>query len=131
VAPERLAGRAGERGSVAVEFTLVAPLIVAVALVVLQAALAIHVRTTLTAAAAEGARAAALAGASLGAGEQRARALLEGNLAEGLVTEVRAARELEDGQLVTSVTVQARLPLLGLLGVTTMQVTGHAIQERA
>jgi len=133
VAPDpcRPARRAGERGSAAVEFALVAPLVIAIALLVLQVALAVHVRTTLIAAAAEGARAAALAGAPLQAGEQRARALLEGNLAEGLVTDVRAERGVEDGQLVTSVTVQARLPLLGLLGVTTMRVTGHAIQERA
>ena len=46
-----------DRGSAVVEFALVTPLLLLVALAVLQVTLALHVRSTLTAAAAEGARA--------------------------------------------------------------------------
>ena len=56
----------GDRGSAVVEFALVTPLLLLVALAVLQITLALHVRSTLTAAAAEGARAGALAYAGLG-----------------------------------------------------------------
>lgn len=120
-----------ERGSAVVDFALVAPVLVAVALVVLQVALTLHVRSTLTAAAAEGARVAALAGSQLSAGEQRARELLDGNLAAGVVTQVRAARVVEHGIVMTRVQIDARLPLLGMLGPEAMEIVGHALQEQA
>ena len=66
----------GDRGSAVVEFALVTPLLLLVALAVLQVTLALHVRSTLTAAAAEGARAGALAGAGLGVAESRTRDVL-------------------------------------------------------
>lgn len=118
-----------DRGSAAVEFALVAPLLVGVALVVLQLALTLHIRSTLTAAAAEGARVAALAGSELATGERRTRELLDGNFAGGVVTSVHATRVVEHGLLVTQVQIQARLPLVGMLGPETMQITGHALQE--
>ena len=58
-----------DSGSAIVDFVLVAPLLIAVALAILQVILVMHVRTVLTSAAAEGARAAALAGADPRAGE--------------------------------------------------------------
>ncbi len=106
-------------------------MLLAVALLVLQLSLTLHVRSTLTAAAAEGARVAALAGSGLPAGERRARELLEGNIASEVVTGVHASRVLQDGHLVTQVQIDARLPLLGLLGPQTLQIAGHAIQEHA
>ncbi|MDO8732269.1 MAG: pilus assembly protein [Actinomycetota bacterium] len=120
-----------DRGSAAVEFALVAPLLIAVALVVLQVALTLHVRSTLTAAAAEGARVAALAGSQLSTGERRTRELLAGNLAEGVVTSVHATRVVEHGLLVTRMQIDARLPLIGMLGPESMQISGHALQEHA
>ncbi|HBJ72776.1 MAG TPA: pilus assembly protein TadE [Actinobacteria bacterium] len=120
-----------ERGSSVVEFVLVAPLLVGVALVVLQFALALHVRSTMTAAAAEGARVAALAGSQLDMGERRTRELLDGNLAASLVTSIRATRVVEHGIVMTRVQIEARLPLLGMLGPASMNVTGHALQEHA
>ncbi len=108
-----------------------APLLLAVALVVLQLSLALHVRSTLTAAAAEGARVAALAGSELPAGERRARELLDGNLASGVVTGVHAGRVIQDGVVMTEVRIDARLPLLGLFGPQSLQIAGHAIQEHA
>ena len=123
--------REGDRGNATVEFALVTPILLALALGVLQLALVLHVRTTLTAAAAEGARAAALAGADLSAGERRARALLDGNIAEGVVESVVVQRERRDAALLVAVRIDARLPLLGMLGPTAMVVEGHAVQEQA
>ena len=121
----------GERGSALVEFALVAPLLVLVAVAVMQVALTLHVRSTLTTAAAEGARAAALAGSELSAGERRTRDLLDGNLASSVVTGVHASRILERGVVMTQIQIDARLPLFGLLGPDLLQVTGHALEEHA
>ena len=121
----------GERGSAVVDFALVAPLLILVAVAVMQVALTLHVRSTLTAAAAEGARAAALAGSELSAGERRTRDLLDGNLASSVVTGVHASRVLERGVVMTQIQIDARLPLFGLLGPNLMQVTAHALEEHA
>lgn len=122
---------ARDEGNATVEFALVAPLLIAVALAVLQIALALHLRATITAAAAEGARAAALSGADLGAGERRTRDLLMGNIASDVVEGIEVRREMHDGALVVVVEVDARLPLIGLLGPSIMQVAGHALAEQA
>lgn len=118
-----------ERGSAVVEFALVAPLVLLLGLAVLQVALALHVRATLTSAAAEGARAAALAGSDPSAGVRRARQLLAQNIAQSAVTRVTAARTTEQGLSVMAVRIDARLPLVGLLGPTVMTVVGHALEE--
>ena len=119
----------GDRGSAVVEFVLVAPLVLLLGLAVLQVALALHVRATLTAAAAEGARAAALAGSDPAAGIRRARSLLDANLAGPVVRDVSAARATVDGLPVITVRIVGRLPLVGLLGPTALVVEGHALQE--
>ena len=118
-----------DRGSAVVEFVLVAPLIVLLACAVLQVALALHVRATLTSAAAEGARAAALAGADPDAGVRRARALLDQNIAAAVVQRITAQRSSVSGLPVIAVRIDATLPLVGLLGPTALSVTGHALQE--
>ena len=119
----------GDTGSAVVEFALVTPLLLVLLLGVLQIALAMHVRATLTAAAAEGARVAALSGSSLSRGEQRTRDVLADSLAGGRVAGVSASRERLAGVEVVAITVTASLPLSGLLGPTSLQVTGHAVQE--
>lgn len=119
----------GDAGNAVVEFALVVPILLAVALAVLQLALALHVRATLTSAAAEGARAAALAGADIGAGERRVRDVLGTTIGAGLVDAIDVHREWRDGDLVTAVGIDATLPLLGLLGPTAMRIEGHALQE--
>jgi Flp pilus assembly protein TadG len=119
----------GDAGSAVVEFALVTPLLLVLLLGVLQIALAMHVRATLTAAAAEGARVAALSGSSLIRGEQRTRDVLTESLAGGGVAGVSASRERLAGVTVVEVKVTASLPLIGLLGPTSLQVTGHAVQE--
>lgn len=120
-----------DRGNATVEFALVTPILLALALAVLQLALALHARASLTAAAAEGARAAALAGNDLSAGERRARQLIEGNLAGSLVEGIEVHRQRHGAALLLAVRIDARLPLVGLLGPTAMVVEGHAVQERA
>jgi Flp pilus assembly protein TadG len=118
-----------DRGSAMVEFALVAPLLIGLALVVVQVALVLHVRTTLTAAAAEGSRAAAMAGSSVHMGEQRTRAVLSGNVAESVIESVEVGTMVDAGVAYSQVTIHARLPLLGLLGPTAMSIRGRSIQE--
>lgn len=123
--------RMNDQGNSTVDFALVAPLLVGVVLVVLQVALTLHVRSTLTAAAGEGARMAAMVGADSALGEQRAREVLVGNFASSVITQVRVQQVRESGLVLSQVTIQARLPLLGLLGPAVLEVTGRAIQEHA
>ena len=113
------------------EFALVAPLLLIVALGVLQVTLALHVRSTLTAAAAEGARAGALAGAGLGLAESRTRDVLADALGGDAAEDIVATRARLDGVDVVRVRVTARLPLLGTLGPTALTVEGHAIREQS
>jgi len=119
-----------DRGSAVVEFALVTPLLLLVALAVLQVTLALHVRSTLTAAAAEGARAGALAGSGLGIAESRTRDVLADALGGDAAQDVAASRTRIDGVGMVRVRVTARLPLLGTLGPTALTVEGHAIEER-
>jgi Flp pilus assembly protein TadG len=123
--------RRGEAGSAVVEFALVMPLLVTVCLAVVQFALLLDVRSTLASAAAEGARAAALAGADPRAGVARTRALLDQNVAGSAVRSVTARPEILDGLPVMTVHVEADLPLLGLLGPTVLAVDGRALREDA
>ena len=120
-----------DRGSAVVEFALVTPLLLLVALAVLQVILALHVRSTLTAAAAEGARAGALAGAGLAIAESRTRDVLGDALDGDAAQDVVASRTRLEGVEVVRVRVTARLPLLGTLGPTALTVEGHAIAERS
>lgn len=113
------------------EFALITPLLLLVALAVLQLTLALHVRTTLTSAAAEGARGAALAGSDLAIGEGRARDLMVASIAGPAVRDVRGALVLVDGVRVVEMTVTADLPVIGILGPLPMSVTGRAVVERA
>jgi hypothetical protein len=121
--------RCRDRGSAVVEFVLVAPLLFAVTLSVLQVLLTLHVRATLTSAAAEGARAAALAGADPAAGVRRTRKLLDDGLAGSVVRDVSARAVVTGGLPVMAVRIDAVLPLLGLLGPQALTVEGHAVRE--
>lgn len=118
-----------DRGSAAVEFVLVAPLVLLLTVAVVQLALAVHVRTTLTSAAAEGARAAALAGADPTAGVRRAEDLLDQTLSGHAVRQVSAHADRVGALDVMVVRIEATLPLVGLLGPTALSVEGRALQE--
>lgn len=120
----------GERGAAVPEFVMVAALLTLVALSVMQLGLALHVRNTAVDAAAEGARYAALAGASLDDGAERTRDLLTAALGPGYARGVSAEYADRLGHPATVVTVRAPLPLLGLFGLDdALEVSGHAAVE--
>lgn len=119
-----------EHGSAAVEFLLVSVLVLALLLGVVQVALAVHVRSLATDAAAEGARVAARADRGLADGAARTRALLADALTGAYARDVTAGRTTLDGAPVVEVTVRAPLPVVGLLGPGgTLTVRGHALEE--
>lgn len=118
-----------DRGSAVVEFVLVSPLVLLLLLGIVQLGLAMHVRSTLTSAAAEGARVAALAGADPLAGIARTQSLVEETLADSVVRDI-TAQEASLGEIdVMVVRVDATLPLVGLLGPTALTVEGRALKE--
>jgi len=120
-----------DRGSAPAEFVMVGALLVVLALSVVQLALALHVRTTVLDAAAEGARVAALAGSDRAQGVARTHDLIAAAVGERYARDVTAATGTVLGHPVVSITVRTTLPLLGLLGVDRgMEVTGHAAVER-
>ncbi|MCU0266208.1 MAG: pilus assembly protein [Actinomycetia bacterium] len=119
-----------EEGSAVVDFVLVSVLVVLLFLGVVQLGVALHVRNTLVAAAAEGARYAANADREPDDGAQRARALIEESFGSDLVQDVAAGFEDVAGSRTVVVEVRARLPLVGLLGPDqTLVVRGHAWDE--
>lgn len=121
---------ADDRGSAPVEFTLVGVLLTVVTLSVLQVALALHVRSTLIDAAAEGARYAALADSSLAEGVERSRDLIGSALGPGYARDVSVAVD-ESGEIpIVTVSVRSPLPLVGLAGLDgTLEVSGRAALE--
>ena len=119
-----------ERGSAPVEIVLVGGLLTLLTVSVLQLALALHVRSTLIDAAAEGARHAALADSSLAAGVERSRNLIGTAVGASYAREVSADLGTYAGHPVVVVTVRAPLPLLGLLGPDrVLEVSGRAALE--
>jgi Flp pilus assembly pilin Flp len=119
-----------DRGSAPVEFVLVGTLLTLVLLAVLQLALALHVRTTLIDAAAEGARFAALADSSLEAGVERSRELISTAIGPRYAGDVGAGFGTFGEHPVVVVTVRAPLPMVGLFGVDgALEVSGRAALE--
>jgi len=96
---------------------------------VLQLGLVLHVRATLVDCAAEGARYGALADRSPADGAQRTRDLIALSLSPGYARDVTAEATVLDGLDVVRVEVTAPLPVLGLLGPSTLDVDGHALRE--
>ena len=120
---------ASEAGNASVEFALVAPLLMLVALAVLQLMLAIHVRSVVTSAAIEGARVAALADGDLARAESRTRSILESNIAGAAVHSITASQVTEGENEMFAMVVETELPLIGFYGPTSMKLTGHALAE--
>lgn len=124
------ARRRDERGSAVAEFTMVAALLTLLCLGVLQLALALHIRNTVQDAAAEGARVAALAGATLDDGAQRTRELITLGIGAGYAENVSAGYTVVAELRSIEVRVIAPLPLIGLFGIASgLEVTGHAAVE--
>ena len=120
---------ASEDGNASVEFALVAPLLMLVALAVLQLMLAIHVRSVVTSAAIEGARVAALVDGDLARAESRTRSILESNIAGAAVQSITASQVTEGENEMFAMVVETELPLIGFYGSTSMKLTGHALAE--
>jgi Flp pilus assembly protein TadG len=110
---------------------MVSVLLVALLLAVLQLGLALHVRNTVTDAAAEGARFASLADATPADGAQRTRDLIATALGPGYAADVTVAEGQHLGVPSVEVTVRAALPLFGLLGADRgLEASGHAAIEQ-
>jgi len=121
-----------ERGSAVVDFVLVIVVLVPLFLGIMQVALVLHVRNTLTSAASEGARYAATVDRSLDAGVARTRNQIDGAIAERFASGVTASSVLVRGAQGVRVDVRAEVPALGLWGpAVELRVSGHAIEEVA
>ncbi len=128
----RLCRRRAERGSAVVDFVLVMIVLVPLFLGILQVALVLHVRNTLTSAASEGARYAATLDRTPEAGVQRTREQISGAVAGRFAERVTAVQTVRDGVPVVRVDVVAEVPPLGIWGpATTIAVSGHAMEEVA
>jgi Flp pilus assembly protein TadG len=122
--------RRGEAGSAVAEFVMVVSLLTFLTLMVMQLALALHIRNTVLDAAAEGARYATLADSSLPAGAQRTRDLITTAIGARYATDVVARYGEGAGYPNVEVRVIAPLPLMGLLGAPRgLEVVAHAAVE--
>ncbi|QIX25972.1 pilus assembly protein [Nocardioides sp. JQ2195] len=123
--------RRDEHGSAVVDFVLVLAILVPLVLGILQVALVLHVRNTLTAAASDGARQAATADRDPGDGAAYTRDQIRGVLAGKFARGVSARETTVDGAVMVEVTVRAEVPPLGLWGPSVeLVVHGHAVEER-
>ncbi|MFE6969568.1 TadE/TadG family type IV pilus assembly protein [Isoptericola sp. NPDC057653] len=112
------------------EFVMVAALVLALFLGVVQVALAMHVRALSIDAAAEGARVAARSDRDLASGATRTRDLLTAALGSRYAEDVSVRSAVRDGLDVVEVTVQVPLPVVGLLGPSgVLTLRGHALEE--
>lgn len=100
-------------------------------LAILQLALVLHVRNTLTAAASDGARYAAVVDREPADGAAFARRQATGALADRFARDVTAEMTTVGGAPAVRVRVRAEVPAIGLWGpALALEVDGHAIQER-
>ena len=122
--------RTDDAGSAVVEFVLVGVLLTALFLALVQLGLALHVRNTLQASAAEGARFAANADRTPAEGVAVTRELIRASLADRFAAEVTSGTELVSGVPTVYIQVDAPLPVVGFLGASrTVHVRGHAVEE--
>lgn len=119
-----------DEGSAVVDFVLVLVVLLPLFLGIVQVGLVLHVRNTLTSAAAEGARYAATVDQPLEAGVARTRQQIDGALAARFTQDVSASSTVRDGVPVVRVEVGADVPPLGLWGpAVRVDVAGHAVEE--
>ena len=119
-----------EHGAAVVDFVLVSLVLVPLVLGLVQVALVLHVRNTLTAAATEGARYAATVDRRPEDGVVRARAQIADALADRFAGDVRAVDVEVAGVPAVEVRIRATVPPLGLWGPgVSLEVAGHAVRE--
>ncbi|PID97235.1 MAG: pilus assembly protein TadE [Actinomycetales bacterium] len=121
-----------ERGSAVAEFVMVASLVLLLGMGLFQLGLILHVRNTVIACAAEGARAGARADASPAEAAERTRQLVTDSLGTAYAQRVTAERATTDaGVAVVEVRVDTPIPVIGLIGPSgSMQLVGRAFDER-
>lgn len=120
----------GQRGAAVVDIVLVIVVLVPLVLAIIQVALVLHVRNTLAAAAAEGARYAATQGGSSGAGLARTRGQIDDGIAGDFARDIDVRRVVIGGVATVEVVVRASVPALGLGGPgVDLVVEGHAVAE--
>ncbi|MET1133267.1 MAG: TadE/TadG family type IV pilus assembly protein [Aeromicrobium sp.] len=121
----------GERGSAVVDFVLVLVVLVPVFLGIMQVALVLLVRNTLSSAASEGARYAATLDRGPEDGVARTRDQIDGAISGRFARDVSAGPATVDGTVGVQVTVRAVVPALGIGGPgIALEVTGHAVEEQ-
>ena len=126
----RRARRHDQRGSALVDFTLVTVVLLPVVLGILQVALVLHVRTTLAAAASEGARLAATSGSDAGDGVARTREQIAESVGERYAEDVEVRRVTVAGAPAVEISVHAEVPALGIGGpAVEFTVSGRAVVE--
>jgi Flp pilus assembly protein TadG len=119
-----------DEGSAVVDFVLVLVVLVPLFLGIMQVALVLHVRNTLTSAASEGARFAATVDQPLAAGVDRTRTQIAGAIAGRFAEDITATQTVRGGVPVVRVDVVAEVPPLGVWGPgVRLAVAGHAVEE--
>ena len=115
-----------------VDFVLIMVVLVPLVLGVMQVALVLHVRNTLTAAASDGARYGAGLDHTPEDGARRTRQMIDDAIAGRYAQDVSAVATEVDGYPGVEVRVHAQVPALGLFGpAMDIEVEGHAVREVA
>jgi Flp pilus assembly protein TadG len=121
-----------EHGAAVVDFVLVSLVLLPLVLGLVQVALVLHVRNTLTAAATEGARYAATVDRAPQDGVARTRAQISRAVADWYADDVSGSDVVVDGVPTVEIRVHASVPALGLWGPgVEIEVSGHAVREEA
>jgi hypothetical protein len=124
--------RRPDDGSAVVDFVLVLVLLLPLVTGVIQLALVLHVRNTLASAAAEGARYAAVSGATAQDGRDKARRQVAGAISERYVHRIDVHPAPVGGAPGYEAVIAADVPVLGLGGpAIRLEVRGHAVAEAA
>lgn len=124
--------RRSERGSAVVDFVMILFILIPLFAALLQLSLVLHVRNTLSAAAAEGARSAAVSGATAEDGRAKTARQIEGTLNERYANNIDIRETTIGGAPAYEVRVTAEVPALGIGGfAVAVEGHGNAIIETA
>ncbi len=119
-----------ESGAAVADFAMVSGLLVLLFAAVIQLGLTLHIRNTLIACAAEGARLGARADAQPGDATERTRALIGRSISPRFAQDITESTGSVGGVLVIEVHVRTPLPIFGPLGPEHgLDVIGRAFQE--
>lgn len=119
-----------ERGSAVVDFVMMSVVLLPMFAALLQLSLVLHVQNTLSSAAAEGARRAAVSGATPADGVAKAREQIVGTLNDKFAQDITIDNTSIGGAPGYRVVITAEVPALGLGGpAITLQASGNAVIE--